>query len=299
MPFVACPCGKKFRATDALAGKQVNCPGCGRPLLIPQASLLDEELARPSRPSSAAAPLPRSRVGDRSIQMEGWLLALLVIGGGAVVLVIVVTMMSMFSGSGPARPDGGSAISTADEPAVSDTASGGASSQSADSPNHRQAELESRSPTDAAALDSAAPAADTSATQAFPEPAPQSPPPPVAKRDEPRPSKPAQPGGSPTRPTADTIRLSTGVALAQTLPTGTAMGFSVEYEFVNHAPSGTANLIWVIESGNGKAVRQRVQMAARGTLEGFVPQFRPEDGPFNTYIEDGSGNQLSKSLPLR
>jgi hypothetical protein len=90
-----------------------------------------------------------------------------------------------------------------------------------------------------------------------------------------------------------------GVALAQTLPTGTAMGFSVDYEFVNNPPSGPANLVWVVESGQGQVIKQPVQVSAGGTLQGFFPQFRPEHGPFSTHIEDQSGHRLSKSLSFR
>jgi hypothetical protein len=90
-----------------------------------------------------------------------------------------------------------------------------------------------------------------------------------------------------------------GVALAQTLPTGTAMGFSVEYEFVGRRPTGSATFFWVLVPGKGQTVRQPVQLNARGTLQGFVQRFRPEHSPFSTHIEDQSGNRLSKSLPFR
>ncbi len=304
MPIVACPCGKKFRAIDSLAGKQVNCPGCGRPLLIPEASLLDEELARPVPRQPNAAPLPRSRIQQRSTAIEGWLLAVLLAGGGVVVLAILMTLFSMFSGDDGQRPDGELASNAPVEETASGAAVGETTSEPANVPEDWiLPDPESNPPSTDTASDSA-PEHDTSdpaPLSSSDEPAAEDPvPPPVeGSREDPPPAKPTSPSSRSNQPTADTIRLSRGVALAQTLPTGTAMGFSAEYEFVSHAPSGPVNLTWVVESAKGQAIRQPVQMTARGTLQGFVVQFRPEQAPFKTHIEDQYGNRLSKSLPLR
>lgn len=94
------------------------------------------------------------------------------------------------------------------------------------------------------------------------------------------------------------IRLSAGVALAQTLPTGTAMGFSVDYEFTQGRPNPSSRYVWVIEPAKGQPVKFAGPLANKGTLQVFVPHWRPENGPFRTHIEDTEGNRLSPSIPL-
>ena len=110
-----------------------------------------------------------------------------------------------------------------------------------------------------------------------------------------RPIQPATPVSSPSPP----IQLSAGVALPQTLPDGTAMGFSVDYQFVQGQPDPNAAYVWVIERSQGTPSRQSVKLSPRGTLQGFVAEFRPEEGPFQTHLEDGRGNRLSPTMPLR
>jgi hypothetical protein len=89
------------------------------------------------------------------------------------------------------------------------------------------------------------------------------------------------------------------VALAQTLPTGTAMGFSVDYEFTEAGPNPSSPYLWVVEPSRGQPVKMGVSLRERGTLQTFVLQLRPEHGPFKSHIEDGHGNRLSQSIPLR
>lgn len=103
----------------------------------------------------------------------------------------------------------------------------------------------------------------------------------------------------PTGPRQPSIHLSAGVALPQSLPTGTAMGFSIDYQFTAGEPSPSSPYAWVIQPSKGQTVIQPVRLSHEGTLQGFVPQFRPENGPFSTHIEDANGNRLSRSLPLR
>lgn len=96
------------------------------------------------------------------------------------------------------------------------------------------------------------------------------------------------------------IKLSAGVALPQSLPTGTAMGFSVDYRFTGGHPNPSSHYVWVIEPSKGEPVRREVKLKDEGTLPPmFVPGLRPENGPFRTHVEDGYGNRLSASLPLR
>ncbi|MFH1265623.1 MAG: hypothetical protein ABIK89_07830 [Planctomycetota bacterium] len=126
---------------------------------------------------------------------------------------------------------------------------------------------------------------------------PASPPPPA-------PVPPAAAGPPATVPMGTSrqpsIKLSAGVALPQSLPTGTAMGFSADYRFTGGRPSPSSRYFWVIEPAKGEPVRMEVKLNDEGTLPPtFVPSFRPENGPFRTHVEDGYGNRLSPSLPLR
>ena len=78
------------------------------------------------------------------------------------------------------------------------------------------------------------------------------------------------------------------------------MGFSAEYQFTQGGPNPSSSYFWVIEPSNGPTAKLKVRLQDRGTLPlVFVPQFRPENGPFQSHIEDGEGNQLSPSIPLR
>jgi hypothetical protein len=95
------------------------------------------------------------------------------------------------------------------------------------------------------------------------------------------------------------VQLSAGVALPQTLPDGTVMSFSVDYQFLQGQPDSNAAYVWVIERSQGTASRQPVKLKARDTLQGFVADFRPEQAPFQTYLEDARGNRVSATVPLR
>lgn len=109
----------------------------------------------------------------------------------------------------------------------------------------------------------------------------------------------AKPQAAPS-PGAPSIRLSAGVALPQTLPTGTAMGFSVDYEFTQGRPNPSSPYFLVIEPARGQPLPIKVpRMTSKGTLSGFVRGWRPEHGPFEGHIEDAGGNRLSRSIPLR
>lgn len=175
----------------------------------------------------------------------------------------------------------------------------------------------------------AADKADDTADDARPSPPPPPPPPPSAPANQPEqpeadaadrqggppvepvmvpptatvPEPPAaKPQAAPTTaklPAAPSIRLSAGVALAQTLPTGTAMGFSVDYEFTEGQPNPRSSYVWVIEPGKGPPAKFMVRLSSKDNLMMFVPKWRPENGPFQTHLEDTRGNRLSDSLPLR
>jgi hypothetical protein len=120
---------------------------------------------------------------------------------------------------------------------------------------------------------------------------------PVAPVKESRPvaAKPA----APQRRTGPSIRLSAGVALPQSLPTGTAMGISVDYTFTIGQPRPREAYVWVIEAANADSVKQPVQLSPSGTLQQFFTQLRPQHGPFHAHIEASDGTRLSQSLSLR
>lgn len=123
----------------------------------------------------------------------------------------------------------------------------------------------------------------------------------VPEETPPPPPPPTSPVPSPGEPAAGlrSIRLSAGVALPQTLPTGTAMGFSVDYEFTRGRPNPASPYVWVIEPGKGQPAKFAARLANKSTLQVFVPHWRPENGPFQSHIEDTAGNRLSRSIPLR
>jgi hypothetical protein len=94
------------------------------------------------------------------------------------------------------------------------------------------------------------------------------------------------------------ISLSVGIALPQPTVDGTVMTFSVDYEFTHGGP-GSSGQVWVIERARGAAAKKPVQLARDGNLAIVVKGWRPEDGPFHTYIEDQSGRKLSPRIELR
>ena len=79
-------------------------------------------------------------------------------------------------------------------------------------------------------------------------------------------------------------RLSAGVALPQSLPNGTTMGFSVDYVLSRNLPGSGNRSIWVIQSAKGGSVAIPVQLKAKGNLSAFAPGLRPEHGPFQSYL---------------
>ena len=112
-------------------------------------------------------------------------------------------------------------------------------------------------------------------------------------RTEPRPPKPKPSASKPA------VQLSAGVALPQTGPTGTLMSFSVDYRFTQGQPDRSSPYVWVIERSRGEPARQEVRLTDRGTLQILIPGWRPEEGPFQTHIEDPNARKLSDSAPLR
>ncbi len=111
----------------------------------------------------------------------------------------------------------------------------------------------------------------------------------------------AAPAPSQPQRSADlSIHLTMGIALAQTLTTGTEMGFSVNYQVQRGWPKPTTDYFWVIERANGAPFRTPVRLRRGGgdSLMIFVP-WRQSDGPFASHLEDARGKRISQSLRMR
>lgn len=106
---------------------------------------------------------------------------------------------------------------------------------------------------------------------------------------------------SPARMTMP-VRLSAGTSLPQTLPNGTSVAFSVDYEVSGAGLNSTDQYVWVIERNGGTAHKQVVRLEQRGTLQAMTP-FRPEQGPFRSYLTavaaDQSEKRISQSVDMR
>ena len=112
-------------------------------------------------------------------------------------------------------------------------------------------------------------------------------------------------GRSDTRATAvqREVKLTTCVALPQSLPTGTCMLFSVEYHFIGAGPDPRAIYYWVIEPNLGAPVAQECVMRAQGgSLKAVAQSITPGHGPFKCHIVEetktGGRRRISRSYPL-
>jgi hypothetical protein len=98
------------------------------------------------------------------------------------------------------------------------------------------------------------------------------------------------------------IQLSAGIAVPQSLPTGTQMGVSVDYA-IRGALNRSSRYVLVISSEGGGNVEAEVKLATSGTLQDFVPKLRPEDRPFNCRIDEitpgGRRVRASNVAPLQ
>ena len=107
----------------------------------------------------------------------------------------------------------------------------------------------------------------------------------------------AQPAGGQSAPSQPRervqFRLKAGVAVPQSLPTGTAMGMSVDYQAGGLNQS--SRYVWVVTSEGGGNVEQAFQPRTQGTLQTFFLDLRPEHRPFNSHIEEVSpGGQRTR-----
>jgi hypothetical protein len=97
------------------------------------------------------------------------------------------------------------------------------------------------------------------------------------------PNTPPSPAAQRAAPTASSgrLRLSAGVALAQSLPDGTSVMISMDYEWIDGGPEAGAEYGWVVELGNGQRMSGAANVSKRrGTVQGILRGIKPDQGPF-------------------
>jgi hypothetical protein len=105
--IVACRCGQRFAAQDHLFGRQVNCPACGGPLVIP--SPQQQPIASPLQPAVPSTLQARPGPTRAQYQQQGsaagpsnqLMLIGLVLGGSALLLVIAAVVLAIAFSSPP------------------------------------------------------------------------------------------------------------------------------------------------------------------------------------------------------
>lgn len=98
--------------------------------------------------------------------------------------------------------------------------------------------------------------------------------------------------GTPASSTMPAIHLSAGVAVPQSLPTGTAMGVSVDYR-AQGSLSSSSRYVVVVKSAAGEAVNE-VQLESSGTFAAFFLELKPEHRPFTVRIEEIPAGSLRR-----
>jgi hypothetical protein len=84
---------------------------------------------------------------------------------------------------------------------------------------------------------------------------------------------------------APRIQLSTAIALAQTLPDGTSVLCSIDYQWVSSGVQTGVQYIWVIELGNGQRMSGPANVSKRsGTVQAILRGVKPDQGPFKGAI---------------
>jgi hypothetical protein len=104
--------------------------------------------------------------------------------------------------------------------------------------------------------------------------------------------------------TTVSIQLSAGVALAQTLPDGTGMLFSVDYRFSQRSNDQSLRYYWVIIPDRGDPITTEVRLGASGTLTHVERGMRPEIGPFQCRLEaqhpaDSQRFKVTGAVPMK
>ncbi len=76
------------------------------------------------------------------------------------------------------------------------------------------------------------------------------------------------------------------------------MSFSVDYQFTQGEP-GSSEYSWVIERAAGPPATEMVRLERQGTLVVVMPGWRPEEGPFQSHLEDQQGVRVAATLKMR
>ncbi|MBI1900244.1 MAG: hypothetical protein HYS13_03895 [Planctomycetia bacterium] len=114
--------------------------------------------------------------------------------------------------------------------------------------------------------------------------------------------------GATTAPGADVqLHLKAGVALPQTGPNGTLMGFSVDYYLIAgslHGQARYAKFHWVVEGAAGFRLSTQIpQLKQDDNLLLLQDGWRPENGPYRSYVveerRDGKRVVVSNVCPMR
>lgn len=107
---------------------------------------------------------------------------------------------------------------------------------------------------------------------------------------------PDKPAGEMNQPV---VQLQTAVALPQSLPTGTAMGFSVDYRVVGTVQDSQVKYLWVITPPSGQPWESEVKLKTQGNLQTFVTQWGPITGSYRMRIDRVSGaRRAAASQPI-
>lgn len=114
-------------------------------------------------------------------------------------------------------------------------------------------------------------------------------------------TRPVSSGSTASGSTKVAVRLRTPTALPQTLPSGTAIGFSVDYVFESGEPSYQSEYAWIITNGRGEKVMIPVELKREGVLQHFV-SWRPRDKPFKSVLAEkpasGPPREISRTVDM-
>ncbi len=107
--------------------------------------------------------------------------------------------------------------------------------------------------------------------------------------------------GTSERPTAQSfpVRLSQGIALEQTGPTGPIMLFSVTYRFVGELPNPESQYALVIEQPRGSAMGRPYKLQSEGTFQSIAEGVRTRDGPFTAHLVEITADQTRRVVSDR
>ena len=125
----------------------------------------------------------------------------------------------------------------------------------------------------------------------------------AAQTEAPPPAQPlkearAEPVVSP-KAAASQITLSAGVALAQTLPDGTAVLCSMDYQWTSGGPESGTEYVWVVKLGNGKQLTGPADVRKpRGTIQIVLRGVRPDDGPFQGAVFVKGATPAANPTPI-